>query len=367
MSTSRYITSRTSVSGPSQSSHHHDQSINHISSRHMIGTRGVPGADCGRRSVGGAWDDGRPGSGYGLAFNPQDDTGIGVSVPHGVGGGRRRGAPSVAESGRLLRRLRHAAGRVPRRRPGRPRRRQRGRSRVSGQGRTSVQPPRDVCRSDHRSIAGAFTDPLSASFEGPEAGRTEPVGHIVSGAERVEPTERASAEKGAGTGTHRAPVAGFDLTFSPSKSISTAWALADADTKARISACHRRAIEVVLTYAEREVFHSARARTAWSKRTSRGWWPRRSPIGIRGPATPSSMTMWWWPTVPAQSRTASGARSTRGGLFKSVVMLGELHQGVLADLLNPGVGVGLGRKISAAFGQGSLGGGGVPETLLAEF
>ena len=51
-------------------------------------------------------------------------------------------------------------------------------------------------------------------------------------------------------------MAGFDLTFSPSKSVSVAWALADRDTKALIYACHRRAIEVVLTYAEREVFHS---------------------------------------------------------------------------------------------------------------
>ena len=51
-------------------------------------------------------------------------------------------------------------------------------------------------------------------------------------------------------------MAGFDLTFSPSKSVSVAWALADRDTKAQIYACHRRAIEVVLSYAEREVFHS---------------------------------------------------------------------------------------------------------------
>jgi hypothetical protein len=51
-------------------------------------------------------------------------------------------------------------------------------------------------------------------------------------------------------------VAGFDLTFSPSRSVSVAWALADRDTKEKIYACHRRAIEVVLTFAEGEVFHS---------------------------------------------------------------------------------------------------------------
>ena len=50
------------------------------------------------------------------------------------------------------------------------------------------------------------------------------------------------------------PVAGFDLTFSPPKSVSVAWALADQGTKALIYACHRRAIEVALAWAEAEVF-----------------------------------------------------------------------------------------------------------------
>ncbi len=67
---------------------------------------------------------------------------------------------------------------------------------------------------------------------------------------------RIEAEERAKTGTQRAPVAGFDLTFSPSKSVSTAWALADRETKAVIYECHRRAIDVVLAYAEREAFHS---------------------------------------------------------------------------------------------------------------
>ncbi|MHB1534142.1 MAG: relaxase domain-containing protein [Acidimicrobiales bacterium] len=53
-----------------------------------------------------------------------------------------------------------------------------------------------------------------------------------------------------------ATVAGFDLTFSPSKSVSVAWALADQGTKAVIYECHRRAIDYTLAYAERNVFHS---------------------------------------------------------------------------------------------------------------
>ncbi len=38
--------------------------------------------------------------------------------------------------------------------------------------------------------------------------------------------------------------------------MSTAWALADPETKTVIYDCHRWAIEVVLTYAEKEVFSS---------------------------------------------------------------------------------------------------------------
>jgi len=52
------------------------------------------------------------------------------------------------------------------------------------------------------------------------------------------------------------PVAGFDLTFSPSKSVSVAWALADEGTKAVIYECHRRAVEYVIAWAEKEVFRS---------------------------------------------------------------------------------------------------------------
>ena len=46
--------------------------------------------------------------------------------------------------------------------------------------------------------------------------------------------------------TQRAPVAAFDLTFSPSKSVSAAWALADEGTKAVIYHCHMRAIDYTL-------------------------------------------------------------------------------------------------------------------------
>ncbi|WP_115686490.1 MobF family relaxase [Corynebacterium senegalense] len=45
-------------------------------------------------------------------------------------------------------------------------------------------------------------------------------------------------------------VAGFDLTFSPAKSISVLWALADESTANKIAACHHEAVAEVLAWAE---------------------------------------------------------------------------------------------------------------------
>ncbi len=78
----------------------------------------------------------------------------------------------------------------------------------------------------------------------------------LTDAERTDLIASITAEEEARQPHLRPPVAGFDLTFSPSKSISVAWALADAETRKVIVDCHRRAIEVVLAYAEREVFFS---------------------------------------------------------------------------------------------------------------
>jgi conjugative relaxase-like TrwC/TraI family protein len=165
----------------------------------------------------------------------------------------------------------------------------------------------------------------------------------------------------------RAPVAGFDLTFSPSKSISTAWALADADTKATIAACHRRAIEVVLTYAEREVFHSRSGKNGVVQEDVEG-------------VVATAFTHWdsraGDPQLHDHVVVANRARSVSDGewrtldsrgLFKSVVMLGELHQGVLADLLTQELGWDWDERSRRHSDQVRFEVTGVPETLLAEF
>ena len=131
-----------------------------------------------------------------------------------------------------------------------------------------VEPGSQVTEQHLFNLLGMCADPITGKALGRQPNRTHlslakrvaerivaiPATH--TGTERAEERARIEAEERAKGGTFRTPVAGFDLTFSPSKSVSTAWALADRNTKAQIYACHRRAIEVVLTYAEREVFHS---------------------------------------------------------------------------------------------------------------
>ena len=199
------------------------------------------------------------------------------------------------------------------------------------------------------------------------AGRVRSTGSSVDVAGRVEPAARDEAEVRAHTATNRTPVAGFDLTFSPSKSISTAWALADGDTKAAIYACHRRAVEVVLTYAEREVFHSRSGRngvvqedvegvvaTAFTHWDSRAGDPQlHDHVVVANRAR--SLSDGAWRTLDSR------------GLFKSVVMLGELHQGVLADLLTQEMGWDWDERSRRHSEEVRWEVAGVPETLMAEF
>ena len=192
-----------------------------------------------------------------------------------------------------------------------------------------------------------------------------PATHTVAG--RAEQTVRIEAEERVKGGTFRAPVAGFDLTFSPTKSVSTAWALADRDTKEQIYACHRRAIEVVLAYAEREVFRSrsgtngvvqedvegvvAAAFTHWDSRAGDPQLHDHVVVANRA----RSVSDGTWRTLDSR------------GLFKSVVALSELHQGVLSDLLTEELGWGWDGRARRHSEQLRWEVTGVPEILISEF
>jgi len=163
------------------------------------------------------------------------------------------------------------------------------------------------------------------------------------------------------------PVAGFDLTFSPSKSVSVAWALADEGTKAVIYECHRRAVEFVIGWAEAEVFHSrsgtngiveedisgvvAAAFTHWTSRADDPQLHDHVVVWNRA----KSVSDGRWRTLDSRS------------IFKATTTLSELHQGVLSDLLTEALGVGWearGRRHSTKARYEIEG---VPEALMEQF
>jgi len=163
------------------------------------------------------------------------------------------------------------------------------------------------------------------------------------------------------------PVAGFDLTFSPSKSISVAWALGDPETKAVILDAHHRAIEHVLAYAEAAVFRSrsgangiveedvtgviAASFTHWSSRAG-------------DPQLHDHVVVW------NRARSVSDGRwrtLDSRAIFKATTTLSELHQGVLSDLLTAALGVGWEGRSRRHAERPRYEIAGVPEALMAEF
>jgi len=197
--------------------------------------------------------------------------------------------------------------------------------------------------------------------------RVEAIPEATTEAERTELTRRIEAEERAKTVTRRAPVAGFDLTFSPSKSVSVAWALADPETKAVIYECHRRAIDLVLAYAEREVFHS---------RSGTNGIVQEDIDGVVAVTFTHFDSRARDPQLHDHVAVANRARSVSDGiwrtldsrgLFKSVVMLSELHQGLLSDLLTERLGWGWDGRSHRHSDQLRFEVAGVPEALMAEF
>jgi conjugative relaxase-like TrwC/TraI family protein len=199
------------------------------------------------------------------------------------------------------------------------------------------------------------------------AQRMKAIANPSDTAERAQALRRIETEERAAGTRFRAPVAGFDLTFSPSKSVSTAWALADGETKGVIYDCHRKAIEVVLTYAEREVFCS---------RSGAGGVVQEDIEGVVAAAFTHWDSRSGDPQLHDHVVVSNRARSVSDGtwrtldgraLFKNVVALSELHQGVLSDLLTQSLGWGWdgrGRRHSDQLRYEVTG---IPESLMAEF
>ncbi|WP_420805228.1 MobF family relaxase, partial [Intrasporangium chromatireducens] len=136
------------------------------------------------------------------------------------------------------------------------------------------------------------------------------------------------------------PVAGFDLTFSVPKSVSVAWALGDEATRARVHAAHRRALESVIAYAEREVF---------ATRTGRGGVVSQDTLGVVAAAFDHWDSRAGDPQLHTHVVVLNRVQAASDGgwrtldskaLFRAAVGLSELYNGVLADLLTADLGWG---------------------------
>ena len=182
---------------------------------------------------------------------------------------------------------------------------------------------------------------LGAGLVGLDGGRGVAVGESVT-AENLQRMLQDCADPITGEVLGRVPstkaVGGFDLTFSPSKSVSVAWALADRKTREVIYRCHQGAIAEVLAYAEREVFHSRSGEqgcveenivgviaASFTHFDSRDGDPQlHDHVVILNRVQAKNDDVW---------RTLDSR-----GLFASTVMLSEMHQGVLSDLLTAELG-----------------------------
>jgi conjugative relaxase-like TrwC/TraI family protein len=182
---------------------------------------------------------------------------------------------------------------------------------------------------------------LGAGLVGLNDGRGVAVGQSVT-AQNLQRMLQDCADPITGEVLGRIPstkaVGGFDLTLSPSKSVSVAWALADHETREVIYRCHQAAIEEVLAYAEREVFRT---------RTGKQGCVEEEIVGVVAASFTHFDSRDGDPQlhdhvvvlnrVQAKDDGAWRTLDSRG-LFASTVMLSEMHQGILSDLLTAELG-----------------------------
>lgn len=162
------------------------------------------------------------------------------------------------------------------------------------------------------------------------------------------------------------PVAGFDLTFSPWKSISVAWAMADQGTQALIFECHERAIKDTLAYAEEHYIRSRRGKGGVAFEEVEGaiaasftHYDSRS----HDPDLHDHVVVW------NRARGASDGKwrtLDSKGLYQANQALSVLHANILATYLTEALGWGW-DQTETRKGMVKAEVTGVPERLMAEF
>ena len=162
------------------------------------------------------------------------------------------------------------------------------------------------------------------------------------------------------------PVSGFDLTFSVPKSVSAVWAVADAGTQAVIYEAHQEAIRRALAYAERHVFFSRSGTNGVVQEPIRGvvaagfdhWDSRAGDPHLHTHVVVMNR---------AQSLDGTWRTLDSRGLFKQVVALSEMHEGILIDLVTERLGWGFDPRQRTYRDQPKYDVTGVSEALTREF
>lgn len=108
-------------------------------------------------------------------------------------------------------------------------------------------------------IAGAYESFTQEHGRSPEVGperdliRWNVAGELLAGTGNGEVSDADRAAFIAQVGRQqRHPVAGYDLVFTPAKSVSTLWALADVDTSREVAAAHEAAWKGAFAWVEQE-------------------------------------------------------------------------------------------------------------------
>ena len=138
---------------------------------------------------------------------------------------------------------------------------------------------------------------------------------------------------------HRAPVAGFDMTFHPAKSVSVMWAMAGQEARAAIEEVLAKAASEVIAWAEGHVFRTRTGADGARQEPVRGvvassWLHYESRLG--DPQLHHHCVV----LNRAQARSDGAWRTLDSrALHPWVVALSERHAGVVEDLMTERFGV----------------------------
>src|SRR5215217_892225 len=133
-------------------------------------------------------------------------------------------------------------------------------------------------------------------------------------------------------------VAGYDLTFSPVKSVSTLWAVADPAVAAAIERAHQAAVKDALGFIEKHALFTRTGPQGTGRSMSAAWWPSRLPHHDSRAGDPDLHTH-----VAAANKvqTLDGRRPSIDGrvLFKANVAASETYNTALEQHVREHLGV----------------------------